>query len=103
DDELEISASARRRKENDSFPSGRLVVKVFEVLDDNVARAIEKRGFVILRGFYLNDFDFDVVVAARHLPNAENHRRAVVVAIGEPYASHLNTGSRRRMRPDRRA
>src|ERR1043166_4245848 len=85
---LEVSSRARSHEERDLSASGSFFVEVFQVLDDDIARATEKRRFVFFRGFDLNDVDVEVVIASRHLPDAEDNRRPIVVAVGEPHASH---------------
>lgn len=58
------------------------------MLDDHVAAAIEQRGFEFLLWFDMEHFDIDAIVAFCHRLDAVDHRRAVVVPVGEADGGH---------------
>ena len=82
-----------RRAEKGNFPSPRgLRVKIFDMLDNDVAGFVEQRGFEDVAFFDLDNLDIDPVMALRHGFDAVDHRCAVVVPIRKANGRHNQNG-----------
>jgi hypothetical protein len=62
--------------------------QIFSVLDDYVARAVEKRRLVSICRLDAEHLDVEVIVPPRHLLDAVNDGSAVVISISEPNCVH---------------
>src|SRR4029450_2848774 len=85
---MRLSPDARRAEERDVLAANRCTEQVLGVLDDDVTGAIEERCLVLVRWLNVQDPDVDVVVLPRHLFDAEDDGRSVVVAGSEANLFH---------------
>ena len=85
--QVRFSGDAGGAEHGDVLAPVRLADQVLGVLDDDFARVVEQRRLVLLGGLDVEHLHVDVV-APRHLPDTEDNRGPIVVAVGEANLVH---------------
>jgi hypothetical protein len=78
----------RCAKQRDRFSPAGHGVKIFEMFDDGIAAVVEQGGFESLTILNVKNLHMDIVVPLGHRLDAIDHRRTVVVAVGESHGAH---------------
>src|SRR5258706_14928016 len=81
--EIEPAALARGAKKSDSFPLFDFVIEIFEMFDEDIRRAVEERGLILVAALDADNPHVEMVIPLGHLANGEDHRCSVLVTVSQ--------------------